>query len=299
MMSDCQSNRALLLGSASVRAARFETHSPRTKDQQRRHSHSIVEAASEAADKLMLKRIVADPAVLFRKGRVDWNPVRKRPALMCKAARDAPRDKLIERLEDRHLLDALLMIDRCGRNDHPHLWQAEVTEQVARYEIWKRVMIDLQIERSARTRNGELPVAKQPAHQRRNGFEQQGARGLPKQRLGDRPFDPERTHEIAAQFLDGGRVTLHQLGQLGPSAIENSALCGTRLRKWAAENIPLPGLLIAGSRCGQPVEQREHRLHLHHIGIAHREILRLKRRIEQMFITLGRMRGRGHNPKGP
>ena len=54
----------------------LESYGPWTKYQQRRLTRMIIEAASEAADKLMLVRIVANPAFLFRKGRIDRDPVR-------------------------------------------------------------------------------------------------------------------------------------------------------------------------------------------------------------------------------
>jgi len=74
-MSVRQVSRALLLGSASLRAA-FESRTVQgRKNEQGLVVDLIVESAREGTDKLMFLGIVADPAVLHREGRVDRHPM--------------------------------------------------------------------------------------------------------------------------------------------------------------------------------------------------------------------------------
>ena len=105
-----------------------EPDSPRSEHEQWQVIDCVVQPASESADKLMLFSIVADSPVLFGKGRIDRHPMRERPAFRGKTSGDTARHELIQRLEDRHRLDPLLMIDSGGRHDNPYFGEAEVTE---------------------------------------------------------------------------------------------------------------------------------------------------------------------------
>src|SRR5690606_20355255 len=107
---------------------------------------TIVQASAESSDIFMALGIVADPPMLFGKSRIDRYPVRQCASFVCEAPGNTTRHQLTERLENRHRLDTLFVIDAGGWEGYANLGQAEITEQVARYKIWQRVKVLLKVE---------------------------------------------------------------------------------------------------------------------------------------------------------